>query len=150
MVCCFTGHRKMSDLQRQEVRRKLEKTVQELIDNGVTEFICGGAIGFDMLAAHVIISKKAENPITLKLALPCRDQSKRWNSALKSEYEAILSCADEIIYMSDKYVTGCMHARDKYMVDNSDIVVAFYRGTTGGTQYTVQYARESEKQMMVV
>ena len=35
-----------------------------------------------------------------------------------------------------------MLKRDRYMVDNSDIVVAYLTKSSGGTYYTVKYANE--------
>ena len=38
-----------------------------------------------------------------------------------------------------------MMKRNKYMVDKSDIVVAVWNGSKGGTANTVKYAKQSGK-----
>ena len=151
MICCLTGHRSISHYTLEQLQKSLDKTLCNLIAQGATKFICGGALGFDTLAAQAVIRQKQSNPdVLLTLALPCRDQSKRWSNLQKLVYEDILSSADEVIYLFDHYVTGCMHARDKFMVDSSDIVIAYYRGKSGGTQYTFKYAEEQKKKIILL
>ena len=125
MTCCFTGHRSIPPCSIAQLQKSLDKTLCNLIAQGATKFICGGALGFDTLAAQAVIRQKQDNDnIILTLTLPCRDQAKRWSEMQKMVYNDILTSADEVIYLFDHYVTGCMHARDKFMVDSSDIIIA--------------------------
>ncbi len=43
--------------------------------------------------------------------------------------------------MNDVYRSGIYHQRNRLMVDNSSLVIAYSDGT-GGSQYTVNYARK--------
>ena len=140
LTCCFTGHRiiPMSDVEK--LTDSLKKARDEAIKGGVRHFICGGALGFDTLAALEVIKRKADNDIFLEIAVPCADQSKRWNQGQKKTYDEILSKADKVTVLFEKYVSGCMHFRNAFMVDNSDLIIAYYRGHSGGTQYTYMYA----------
>jgi uncharacterized phage-like protein YoqJ len=151
MTCCFTGHRSIPACSVDKLQKSLDKALDNLVCEGVTNFICGGALGFDTLAAQAVLRLKQKNKdVFLTLALPCRDQAKRWNSMQRLVYEDILASADEVIYLFDHYVTGCMHARDKFMVDSSDIIIAYYRGKSGGTQYTFKYAEEQKKKIILL
>ncbi len=140
VTCCFTGHRMIRKIDKDKIVIKLEKTVDELIERGIKHFICGGALGFDTLAAQVVLEKRKTHDIMLELAIPCRDQAARWSQKQKEIYDGIVAQADKCTYLFERYITGCMHFRDAFMVDNSDILVAYYRGTPGGTQYTYLYA----------
>ena len=41
-----------------------------------------------------------------------------------------------------------MHKRNEYMVDNSDLVLAFWNGEeSGGTYYTLSYAKKKNKRV---
>ena len=51
---CFTGHRTLYE-PRQEVERRLETVVRSCIANGARTFITGGAVGFDTVAAQLIL-----------------------------------------------------------------------------------------------
>ena len=140
LTCCFTGHRVIAINDKEKLISDLEKTVEELIKKGVKHFICGGAIGFDTLAAQTILKMKEKYDVLLEIAVPCRDQDAKWNKKQQAEYQKILKSADKVTVLFEKYVTGCMHYRDAFMVDNSDILVSYYRGRNGGTQYTFLYA----------
>ena len=48
------------------------------------------------------------------------------------------------------YTNDCMQNRNKYMVDNSDIVIAVWNGKPSGTGSTVRYAHEKGKTIIVV
>ena len=57
-VCAFTGHREIPIGDYEKVKAFTKKTVDLLISRGVTEFISGGAVGYDMLAAEIEIEAK--------------------------------------------------------------------------------------------
>lgn len=46
-TCCFTGHRQLPEKEQAIIKRKLENSVESLIQNGYLYFGAGGAIGFD-------------------------------------------------------------------------------------------------------
>ncbi len=148
LCCCFSGHRDLPAQKLQRIRRCLDEVVDALIKRGYRDFVCGGALGFDMLAAETIIEKKKTyEGICLSMVLPCRNQHQKWRAADKLKYESILKQADYITYVCESYVTGCMHLRNKQMVDRSNFCVAFLLKNSGGTRFTVDYAHERGKQV---
>lgn len=74
-TCCFTGHRKLPKEKIEQLIVALDREVDRLIGQGVTTFISGGALGFDQVAASLVIAKKEMGrDIRLVFALPCRNQ----------------------------------------------------------------------------
>lgn len=143
--CCFTGHRIIRLGDRETLSNNLSDTVKSLVEIGVYNFISGGALGFDTLAANTVISEREKNSdIRLILTLPCKEQTRGWRRKDAEEYERILSLADEVIYVSDEYYDGCMQKRNRYMVDNSSHCIFYMTSPRGGTAYTVKYAIENE------
>ena len=143
ITCCFTGHRQLpSELSALE--KRLTETVTSLISDGYVNFVAGGAIGFDTLAAKVVLKLKVQFPhISLRLVLPCKEQDKYWTDAQKKEYARLLEQADSHEYVCEGYTRYCMHQRNRKMVDTSSSVVAFYNGDgKGGTASTVKYANQ--------
>ncbi len=55
--CCFTGHRKLPQYKINYIIKRLDHEIENLIAQGVTDFISGGAMGFDLIAASAILSK---------------------------------------------------------------------------------------------
>ena len=139
---CFSGHRTVRKFEEEALRDKLSRAVDIYIRRGFDTFICGGAVGFDTMAARMVIDKKKLRPnLKLVLALPCRDQTSKWTKLEDLvAYKEILGAADEVVYTSVFYTSGCMHARNRYMVDSSSVCVAYKHSDRGGTAYTVDYA----------
>lgn len=140
---CFTGHRHIEGSELEEISARLYSAVCNLILRGYNTFICGGAIGFDTLAADCIISFKKRFPhIKLVLALPCRDQTVKWNNLSDiAKYKSILGAADSVYYASPLYTDGCMLERNRLMVDSSSVCIAYMKHKRGGTAYTYKYAK---------
>ena len=142
-TCCFTGHRKLPGNKLRAIESRLDREVKRLIETGVREFLCGGALGFDTLAAMEVLRLREEYPwIRLVFVLPCRNQDRFWNEYYKSIYERIKSKADEIIFTSEYYYSGCMFKRNRALVERSRYCICYLFDTEGGTAYTVDYARK--------
>lgn len=140
-ICCFTGHRSISAENIIKLPALLDTTISHLIEKGVTTFRTGGAVGFDTLCALKVLEKKKSNPdILLELCLPCKNQTDGWSEMDKSIYNYIISNADRVRYAHEKYVSGCMHDRNRMLVRDSDWCVAYCSSSKGGTAYTVKYA----------
>ena len=78
----------------------------------------------------------------LILVLPCLTQTRGWPAADVAEYERIKGLADKVVYTSQAYTAGCMHKRNRHLVDNSSVCVCYLTKDSGGTAYTVRYARK--------
>ena len=46
-TACFIGHRKLHAKKIESIIYNLNREVERLIQEGVTTFLCGGALGFD-------------------------------------------------------------------------------------------------------
>ncbi len=139
--CAFSGHR---SLPREEIPRLRELLCREIgaqADAGRFGFLCGGAMGFDTLAAEAVLSTRARRPeITLTLALPCPGQHLRWPAAAQRRFTEILEQADEVVYVSPEYHRFCMLQRNRFLVDHSGLLICYLTQERGGTAYTVSYA----------
>lgn len=148
-TCCFTGHRKITPEQKKIVARRLYCILENLISEGVTQFMAGGALGFDTMAAQCVLSIKEKYPeVKLILVLPCVAQSKGWRREDILIYDKIKQQADEVVYISKEYTKDCMFKRNRYMVDFSNVCVAYLTENNGGTVYTVEYARRKGMQVI--
>ncbi len=143
-TCCFTGHRQIPICELENIKNKIEEEITKLIKNGTTNFICGGAIGFDNLCGEIVSELKVyDKNIRLILALPCKNQDKYFNNEEKKKYENLVLGADEVIYTSESYFRGCMHKRNRFMVDNSKYIISYCTKNTGGSFYTREYAKKN-------
>ena len=141
ITCCFTGHRKLPKDNYPTIKSNLRTAVVNYIEKGYRFFEAGGALGFDTIAAQIVLELKETYPqIRLILVLPCVTQTKSWLKDDIDEYNRIKELADEVVYTSKEYSKGCMHKRNRYLVDHSSLCICYMTRKTGGTAYTVKYA----------
>ncbi len=140
---CFTGHRQINSDLIFSINEKLEKLIAELISRGYSRFLTGGALGFDTIAQQAVLrARKKNKKIKLIIVQPCSNQDEKWSKSQKKEYNHLLKVADDVICLSENYYNGCMQRRNRYMVDNSNLCIAFFCNMKGGTFYTVNYAQK--------
>ena len=143
-TACFTGHRKIFPETEEKISEILDKVIEELYHRGVIFYGAGGAYGFDMLAEKAVLRAKTRHSvIKLILVLPCKNQDKYWSEENKSAFAEILKQADKVVYTSGNYSSGCMHKRNRHLVFFSGYCVAYLTKNSGGTAYTVGYARQN-------
>jgi len=134
----FTGHRRYDG----RCDAALRAVVTELYARGFRLFWSGMAVGFDLAAAETVLALRADLPgLQLGCALPFPEQAKRFGPAERTRHARILACADKVATLCAHYEPHCYLLRDRYMVDRSAVVVAWFDGSTGGTRYTWEYAR---------
>lgn len=150
-TCCFAGHRKFPIDQIEHIIKRLNQEVDKLINQGVTDFISSGALGFDQIAASLIVAKK-EMGINIRLifALLCRNQEESWNAEQKRLYRNLLAQTDEIIYISERCTDECIKKRNRYIVDRSAYCICTQMYPKGGTAQTVKYARQKRLEIINV
>lgn len=140
-AAAFTGHRDIPTSEYEALTRRIFLTVDRLYREGVSTYYCGGALGFDTVAAVTVLNMKTRYPdIRVVIAVPCPDQSRTWAESDCVLYERILARADEVVTVSPHYVRGCMQIRNRYMVDRADTLIAYVKRDTGGSAYTKRYA----------
>lgn len=142
-TCCFTGHRHLPANKIEKIVINLDREIEKLIAEGVTDFISGGAIGFDQIAASLIVAKKEMGRnIRLIFALPCKNQDAQWSEKQKELYNGLLGEANEIIFVSENYDPFCMKRRNRYLVEHSAYCICALLHEKSGTAQTVRFARK--------
>lgn len=144
MIICGTGHRPdklggYNDFSHNKLIKIAEKYITNLNPEKV---ISGMAIGWDTALAEATINLGKY----LICAIPFKGQESMWNKESQIKYNKILDNAYEIWYTSDAgYELYKMQVRNEWMVDNSDLVLAMWNGTKGGTYNCIQYAKKMNK-----
>ena len=154
MICGITGRRPRSlpwgydesDARAVDFKNRLKYRLGELIESGYNVFNIGMAQGVDTYIFE-ILRKFRDDGIYANLELcayvPSRDFAERWNYNDRRRYQDMLSSADSITYVSEKFGAASAHMRNMAIVDNSDIILAVYDGvSSGGTYRTIEYAKK--------
>ena len=148
MIVAVTGHRPDKLGNEYNLKGPISKKIYEKLTQVVkqikpTKMITGMALGVDMLFANVAIRQN----IPFIAAIPCKNQEKRWPKESQDLYNLIINhplC--EKYYVTEReYTPKCMQLRNIWMVDRSDILIAVWNGTEGGTKNCVDYAIDRSK-----
>ena len=121
------------------------KTLMQFRPNRV---ISGMALGWDQALATAAV----ELNIPFVAAVPFVGQDHVWGAEAQSRYRALLDKAEHVeIVCEGGFATHKYHERDKWMVDNSDVVLALWNGQKhGGTYSTVKYAWKVNREVVNV
>ena len=137
-ICIFTGHRDLP-ADHEPLRAALRRHITALYADGYTDFLSGGAMGFDLLAAEAVLELRPVLPeMRLLMILPCEGQDRAYPPGDKLRYRAALDQADLVRYTAHTYYKGCMLARDRVLAEAADFCLCWLTRSTGGTAYTVR------------
>ena len=96
-----------------------------------------------------VINKEYKD-ISLVACVPCKGQEKYFPEKEQKAYQKRLTQADLVLTLSKQYYAGCMHARNRFMVDRAFCVIAYLRENEGGTGYTVKYAKDKGRNVIIL
>ncbi len=136
-ICALTGHRKLPGSFRREI---LYDTLATLVGKGYETFCCGMARGFDLEALDCLVDLKQRYHVRIEACIPYSGQETGFPAADRKRYKELLSFCDEKTVLSPRYFPGCFLARDRYMVEKCDLLLAYCVREKGGAAYTVRYA----------
>lgn len=145
---CFTGHRQIDKSNALQIKTLLDSAICGLVDRGVTDFYCGGALGWDTICASMILYLKKRKALDIKLhlVLPCsnEEQTKKWSDSDKQTFYGLMMFADDIEYIGKDYTPDCMRKRNARLVELADCCVCYYDSSIqrSGTGQTVRMAGE--------
>jgi uncharacterized phage-like protein YoqJ len=149
VTVAFTGHRpeKLGGYGRVNPKRD---AIQTLIEHQLktikpVKAITGMALGVDQWAAEVCY----ELGIPYIAAVPFKGQDKIWPEESKKHYQWLLQKAEDIYVISPGgYAAWKMQKRNEWMVDNSNLLLAVWDGTPGGTGKCIEYAEKTGRKIV--
>ena len=138
MHVTFCGHRAVMD--EASVFQWLLATVTHLVQQGATTFYLGGYGRFDSLAAQAVRHVKANHPaIEVILVLPYlkpSDSNPGYDSTIYPPLESV----------PPRYAIA---HRNRWMIEQADIVVAYVLSSSGGAAAMLNHARRKKKRILL-
>jgi uncharacterized phage-like protein YoqJ len=142
----FCGHKDVSD--RQLILNKLIETLEPYFKgNTPLTFYCGGYGGFDSVASQAIdILRKTYSEIKVEKIYV----TPYITASCKEKIDSIKNYYDEIIYppLENVPLRFAISRRNEWMVDNSDIIIAYIMHNWGGAAKTLEYAKRHKKNII--
>ena len=139
------GHRIIEDYN--TVESKLYELLRIVMQNGSREmeFLVGRNGDFDLMAASVIRKLKKETGnenAFLTLVLPYETAELRNNTeSFESYYDSIEICDSQNFKFA-------IVARNRDMIDRSDMVVGYVKNESGGVYQSLKYAEKNQKRII--
>lgn len=156
---CFTGYRpfklpfEISEENKAYLSfyARAKNLIISQIEAGNRYFISGMAKGADLILTKIILElKRVYEGLFLECAIPFEGQSRGWEKEQKKFYDTARDNSDKVTIIGKSRSIYNFMARNRYMVDNSDIVIAVYDGKSGGTKFTYDYAVKKGKQVIIL
>ncbi len=145
ITCCFTGQCKIAQGKYGEIKRRITEEIDRAYEKGYRRFLCGGTVGFDTMCADAVIEKrKKHSDMSLVLVIPYLGQNEQWSDEDKALYDRIYSECDECYCTSEFYTDECVDRRNRAMVDDSSLCIAYLEHGICDTDYTLNYAKENQ------
>lgn len=142
------GHRIIEDYN--AVESKLYELLRIVMQNGSREieFLVGRNGDFDLMVASVIRKLKKEtgnDNAFLTLVLPYETAELRNNTeSFENYYDSIEICEAS----ADCNFKYAIVARNRDMVDRSDMVVVYVKNESGGAYQSLKYAEKNQKRII--
>lgn len=152
-TCCFSGYRPHKfnfQLRKNEPQYiKLENNILDAIitsiEQGYDTFLCGGAMGFDLLCGEMVLLLRERFPyIKLICVIPYNGQSKGFPVEWKERYDYVTEHCDRIYNVSRDYTKGCFNIRNFEMIHSSSRLITYFTGRPGGTANTMAIAQREK------
>jgi uncharacterized phage-like protein YoqJ len=112
-----------------------------------TTAVSGMALGVDMLWAEEALKVG----LLVVAAVPCDNQERSWPQPSQERYHRILShkMTTTHVICPGPYATWKMQARNAWMVDQCEALLAVWDGTPGGTSNCVRYAQDTARKWVI-
>ena len=139
--CFFIGHREATDA----LLPRLMDVVEDLVSQGVTDFVVGHYGGFDRVAASAVLRAKARHPhITLTMLLPYHPAERPL--PLPSGYDGSFYPPG-----MEKVPRRFAIARaNRYMADHADVLVAYVWHPASNARELLEYAMKKGQARIIL
>jgi uncharacterized phage-like protein YoqJ len=145
-IITFCGHKDVSD--RQLILNKLIETLETYF-KGETPltFYCGGYGGFDIVASQAIdILRNKYTQVKAEKILV----TPYITSAYQERIRDMKKFYDDVVYppLENVPLKFAISRRNEWMVESSDVVIAYVKLSWGGAAKTLTYAKRKHKQII--
>ena len=143
-ACCGFGHRNVFD----NTNVELDNAINTAIQQGCTVFYTGAMGEFDSLFSTAVRKAKRTYPhIKLICVKPY------FTNDINTDRDYYTVMYDDVIIpdeLAGVHYKAAIKARNRWMIDNSDIVIAYTIWDYGGTYEAQRYAEKKSKSIITI
>jgi uncharacterized phage-like protein YoqJ len=143
MHIAVTGHRDIDKRTVESAKWWISQIAQKYPQATI---ITGGALGTDMLVATLALKAHLKSKVYLPFEF--ETHTARWNQSSKAQLRWVLDRSEVRVVGGNEYSTQLYYRRNERMVDDADLVIAFWDGREeGGTLCCIKYAQHKHKRV---
>lgn len=139
-----TGHRpdKLGGYGDAVTDRLVNLAIDALVEQKPSLVISGMALGWDMALAEAAYCLY----IPFHAYIPFVGQESKWPAPSQKLYRTLMEKADQVVECAPPgYAVWKMQQRNVCMVDEADLILALWDGSSGGTGNCIEYAQRFKK-----
>ena len=143
-ACSGFGHRNVFE----NISSKIDNTVEEAISQGCEIFYTGAMGEFDSLFSSAVRKAKKSYP---NIKLIC--VKPYFTNDINTNGEYYASLYDDIIIpdeIADVHPKAAIKARNRWIIDNSDIVLIYTVRNYGGAYEAKRFAERNSKRLVII
>lgn len=143
-ACCGFGHRNVFE----NLSEKLDDAIESAVQQGCEIFYTGAIGDFDSLFSSAVRTAKKNYPF---IKLICVKPYFTNDINTNRDYYAALY--DDIIIpdeLADIHYKAVINARNRWMIDNSDIIVVYTVRNYGGAYDALKYAKRNQRTVFTI
>lgn len=149
---CFSGYRpekfafiiKKGEEAYLALENRIKRAIIQAVEDGYSSFMCGMAMGFDLIVGSVVLDLKQDknfSDILLIAVLPFEGHG--FSNPWQVIHQMVLNEASCVVTLAPHYYRQAYQDRNRFMVDRSGRLICYYNGKKGGTDFTVKYAENN-------
>lgn len=149
MIVAGTGHRpdKLGGYRQSVLDRLIDLALDSLRSIKPKLVITGMALGWDTALALASI----ELGVPFHAYVPFKGQELAWPKDSQIKYRDLLKSSDKVVVCSPgDYSNEKMQIRNEQMVNDSDLLMALWNGSPGGTRNCLEYAGSVKRKIVNV
>ena len=158
IICAVTGKsiesigngRSETYYKNVDIKWAITEKVGELIEGGVTDFLCNAEYGFPLWACEIILSLRDIRKIQglpaprLHLVMSHEEQAADWDDDVHERFYTVHEKADKVLILHRQYCDDCHERSERFMIDQCDFLY-----TDSDEDFAWQYAWLHEKPTVI-
>lgn len=118
---------------------------------GYIRFLCGFTGPADFLLAEAVIeARHGSRDIRLESVLAYEDEAAGWKERMREVYFNLLGQCDAEHLIQTRFTNTCIVARNRYLVDRAQMLIAISDGLLGNATQAVHYAASRDKTIVCI
>ena len=158
MICAITGRNIVQIGNGQSetyykninIKKAIAENMTELIEAGVTDFMCNAEYGFPLWACEILLAlqkvriQQGLSVFRLHIVMPHETQADDYSDEVHERFYEVHAKADAVLVLYRQYREDCYRNCERFMIDHCDVLF-----TDDEDAFAAQYAEIHGKSFVI-